>query len=403
MTSPAADSLARKAATPGVRAVIAVLWRDGLPPAGRIPLLMLGMAAMVVAAGAGLARLGWTVPAVMSAQAGIHAVLMIGVFFTTVIGLERAVALGRGWAYLGPLCAAFSGVALVLGGSVAAGPVGMAGWLLLAGSVVLQGAATAAHYRQPMPHSRVMVLGAMCGAIGSGLWAMTAVVALAVPWWLAFLILTIAGERLELSRFLPTPPAARWAFAAIVGLLFGGLLVGLSRPAAGGWLMGAAWLALAAWLARFDIARRTIRSTGLTRYIAACLLSGYVWLALAGLGALGGGLRPGDAWHDATIHALALGFVFGMVLGHAPVIFPAVLRRPIAWSGAFYLPLAILQGVLLVRVAGGLAGDWAWRAWGGVGSAAALAVFVLVLLRGALHGRRQGAGPGVGHGSRPAA
>ena len=40
--------------------------------------------------------------------------------------------------------------------------------------------------------------------------------------------------------------------------------------------------ALAAWLLRYDIARRNARQSGLTRYIALCLLSGYLWLALAG-------------------------------------------------------------------------------------------------------------------------
>lgn len=390
MTRRAAQAAGGAGGVQAAGSAVRALWRDGPQPVGRLPLLMLAMAALVVAAGAGLARLGWGVPSFMSAQAEIHAVLMIGVFFTTVIGLERAVALGRGWAYLGPLCSALAGVALVLGERGALG--GTAGWLLVAGSVVLQGAATAAHSRQPMPHSRVMVLGALCGAVGSGLWAMTGAVGMAAPWWLAFLVLTIAGERLELSRFLPTPPAARRAFAVIVGLLFAGLLVGLARPDAGARAMGAAWLVLALWLARFDIARRTIRSAGLTRYIAACLLSGYFWLALAGMGALAGGLMPGDGWHDATVHALALGFVFGMVLGHAPVIFPAVLRRPIAWSPAFYLPLGMLQVVLIVRVLGGFSGNWGWRAWGGAGSALALAVFVLVLIRGAVRGAKQGRG-----------
>ena len=45
--------------------------------------------------------------------------------------------------------------------------------------------------------------------------------------------------------------------------------------------------ALAAWRARYDVARRTIRGHGLTRYMAASLLVGYGWLAAAG------GLRAG--------------------------------------------------------------------------------------------------------------
>ena len=40
---------------------------------------------------------------------------------------------------------------------------------------------------------------------------------------------------------------------------------------------------LGAWLLRYDITRYTIKKTGLTRYIAACLLPGYVWLIVGGV------------------------------------------------------------------------------------------------------------------------
>ncbi len=43
--------------------------------------------------------------------------------------------------------------------------------------------------------------------------------------------------------------------------------------------MGLALLLIALWLLRFDIARKTVRRTGLTRFIALNLLIGYVWLA----------------------------------------------------------------------------------------------------------------------------
>lgn len=376
---------AGRAAPPAGRAAAARMWQDGLPPAARVPLLLLGMLALMTAIGGGLARLGWAVPDGMARLAGLHAVLMVGVFFTTVIGLERAVALARGWAYLGPLAAALGGVLLIAGAPLRVGQAAV-----LAGGAVLALAAVAAHRRQPMLHSRVMVTGALLGAVGSALWTAGLPVPSVVPWWLAFLVLTIAGERLELSRFLPTPALARKVFVGIVILLVGALVAGLWHPAAGQRGLGATLLALALWLARFDIARRTVSSRGPTRYIAVCLLTGYLWLAVAGLGALAGGLVAGSAWYDATIHALGLGFVFGMVLGHAPVIFPAVLRRPIVWSGWFYLPLAVLQGVLLLRVAGGLLEVWSWRAWGGAGSALAIATFLLTLIRGAIQGAKRG-------------
>jgi len=42
-------------------------------------------------------------------------------------------------------------------------------------------------------------------------------------------------------------------------------------------------LALTLWLLRFDIARITIHKIGLPRFAAACLFSGYAWLAVRGL------------------------------------------------------------------------------------------------------------------------
>ena len=68
-----------------------------LPPLARLPLLALGVIALVVGVLAGLARLGVAVPAPMAAQAGVHGALMIAAFLGTVIGLERAVALAMAY------------------------------------------------------------------------------------------------------------------------------------------------------------------------------------------------------------------------------------------------------------------------------------------------------------------
>ena len=94
------------------------------------------------------------------------------------------------------------------------------------------------------------------------------------PGWIAFFALTIGGERLELSRYLKRTPAVRFAFVAIAVLL----LVTPLAPR----LMGAVLLLLALWLFAFDLARVTVRQTGLPRYVAVCLLAGYAWLALGG-------------------------------------------------------------------------------------------------------------------------
>ena len=53
-------------------------------------------------------------------------------------------------------------------------------------------------------------------------------------------------------------------------------------PRSGGGLLGLAVLLLAAWLAAYDVARRTLRGSGLPRFAAACMVAGQVWLAVAG-------------------------------------------------------------------------------------------------------------------------
>jgi hypothetical protein len=208
-----------------------------------------------------------------------------------------------------------------------------------------------------------LAIAAACLLIGNLLLAVDVAAAWPLGWWIAFFALTIGAERLELSRYLPRTRAAHGLFAAIavamVAAAFGPLR-----------LTGVTLVALAGWLLAYDLARKTIGASGLARYIAACLLAGYGWLAL------GGALLAAETGYDAALHAVLVGFVFSMVFGHAPVIVPAVLRRPLPYTPWFYLPLALLHASLAVRVAGGLAGEHWLRIAGSVGNAVAIAIFV---------------------------
>jgi len=346
-----------------------------LPPALRAPLLVLGFASLIVGVGAGLLRLGWDVPRPAATLAAFHGPLMVCGFFGTVISLERAVALARGWAYLGPLAAGSGGLALILGA-----PVEAAQWLLVLGSAVLLAGSVSVFLRQRALFTFTLAAGAASWLAGNLLWLEGFSVYAVAPWWAGFLVLTIAGERLELSRFLPPSPMARRAFVAVLcGLTFGMAL----EPR----LFGAALVALALWLLRQDIARRTVRDKGLTRFIAICLLSGYAWLLVSGAIILGAGLAPGAPAYDAALHALMLGFVFAMVFGHAPVIFPAVLRVAVPYHPIFYAPLALLHLSLLARLAGDVAGSADCRSAGGLLNAAALAFFILNTVAAVIRGR----------------
>ncbi|MCK9283791.1 MAG: hypothetical protein M0P39_05860 [Rhodocyclaceae bacterium] len=356
-----------------------------LRPRLRLPMLLLGMLSLVVGVLAGLARLGLEVPVVAQINAGGHGALMIAAFFGTVISLERAVALARGWPYLAPLCAGIGGTLLVAGA-----PLVLAQSAFVLAAAVLCAASAWIVRQQPALFTLTLAIGAAAWLGGNGVWLAGSDLSAAVPFWIDFLLLTIAGERLELTRFMPVQALARRLFVAIVAVIaFGTLLSGYAN---GLRLHALGLLALALWLLRYDIARRTVRQQGLTRFIAVCLLSGYLWLGVAGLLGLGGAFAAGHVWRDAALHAVFLGFVFSMVLGHAAIIFPAVMQVKIPYHAAFYLPLLALHASLLLRLAAGLADYWALRPWSGIANALALLLFILTILSGVLRGRREAVG-----------
>lgn len=360
-----------------------------LPPRLRLLLVLPAVAALVCGVLSGLARLGLPVPDAIGRLIGVHGALMIGGFFGTVISLERAVALGIRWPYAAPLLSGFAAVALIAGAPSLWAPL-----LLCVAALVMSVACAGVWLRQPVAHHAVLTIAALLWLAGNLLWAIGGTIVPAVPLWAAFLILTIAGERLELSRFMPTPPMARIMFAIIVIALLAGALGAAMIEAAGLILFAAALFALAAWLLRYDIARHTVKGAGLTRYMALCLLSGYIWLGIAAMFGMAGALQTGSILRDAALHALLLGFVFAMVFGHAPIILPAVTRLQFAWHKGFYLPLVVLHFSLAVRVGAGLTEWLLLRQYAAIANAVALVLFMLMVVT-SLRRRRQASPAGT--------
>ena len=349
----------------------------GLTAAPRLLLLLSAAACLALGVAGGLARLGLPVQA--PSAAAFHGAIMISGFLGTVISLERAVALGNRWAYAAPLAAAL-GTLLPLAGFHA---VGIALWL--AAPLLLLVASIAIARRQPEAHTVLLAIAAGAWGIGNAIYA-TRFTGAAPAWWFAFLVLTIAAERLEMTRLTRRPPAALPAFLAIVALLIAAACLSLGGGRVGPIAYGAALFALAAWLALYDIARRTVRTQGFARYAAVALLSGYAWLAVAGIA-----WALGDS-RDVALHALGLGFVFSMILAHAPLIVPVVLRRKLAYVPFFYVPLALLHLSLLWRFVPGAA-DAGMRAAAGVMNAAAIVLFAVTVVVAIRRGGERGTPP----------
>jgi hypothetical protein len=336
----------------------------------RGPFLLLGFACLLLGMAGGLARLGAaTGPAATQA---LHGALMLPGFLGTLIGVERAVAARRALAWLAPLLmGAGTLAAVVSGGATPARATVAAGSLVLVG-VLLQGLPSLR-----APAQAVQVVAALCLAIGSLRWAGGAPIYAVVPWWMAFPVLTIAGERLDLSRVLEPPLLWRRVFLAIVALALAGLVLGELSRDPGMRVQGIAWMALAAWLWRFDLARRTWRLPGLPGFMGLAILSGYVWLFLGGLGAAFHGVPPAGPVTDGVLHAYLLGFVFPLIFAHAPVIFPAVLGVEIRFRRSFHVHLWLLHASLVVRVVGDVAASLPLRQAGAWLHTAAILLFLV--------------------------
>lgn len=339
----------------------------------RVPVLVFAVASLACGVWLGLVRLGWNLPLPWQDQLIAHGPLMVCGFLGTLISLERAVALGSRWGYASPILVAAGAVALDLGPLGRFGPP-----LITAGSLVMVAIFVAVWRRQPSLFVGTMAVGACAWTCGNAQWLAGFAIYRVVFWWLTFLVLTIAGERLELNRVLRPTPAIRAAFVIPALALLTGAIVAALRPELGARVIGASLLGMTAWLVRYDVARRTVRQTGLTRFMAASLLGGYAWLGVGGAIAMTTGVSSPGPMYDALLHAIFLGFVMSMVFAHAPIIFPAVLGLPLAYRPSFYLHVAVLHLSLLVRLPGDLVDELGrWRSWGGLLNAVALVLFLI--------------------------
>ena len=206
--------------------------------------------------------------------------------------------------------------------------------------------------RQSASHTLLLLVSALAWLAGNLLFAAGQGSAATLPWWFAFLVMTIAAERLEMTRLMRRRPAAPALLVAVLAaMLLGAAASFLSRAVGRRAVRRCRWSLLALWLVTFDIARRTVFAQGLSRYMAVCLLGGYAWLAVAG--AAWAATALGLPWRDAALHALGLGFIFSMIMGHAPVILPAIARVKLQFGFFFYVPLAALHLSLALRLGWG--------------------------------------------------
>jgi hypothetical protein len=352
----------------------------------RIIILLTIAVALLGGLGSGLARLGVHVNALSLDWIHVHGPLMISGFLGTLICLERAVALASRyrWSVLVPIINTL-GTALLLFMPEGTLPrslltLGSLGLLLLFGLML---------WLHPTRDVAIMAAGALCWLFGNVLWLNGQPIYQVVHLWTAFLILTIVGERLELSRVRRLTLWSERLLVLTTAVYLAGVLLTVFNLDWGIPLLGVGAILMAAWLLRYDIARRTLRQPGLPRYIAVCLLLGYGWLGLGGLAAVWKGAIFAGPDYALVLHAFLLGFVFSMIFGHAPIILPALTGLQLRFTPVFYVHLALLHATLIYRMAGILAGDLTVRQQGGVLNAITILLFLAVMALAVLRSNLQ--------------
>lgn len=351
------------------------------PATWRIFFLIPAGLSLLAALNAGLLLLGVKAP--VASWAEIHGVLMVVAFLGTLIAMERSVALRKPLGYLAPALLGAGGILLVSPAPLVFGQL-----FLIEGALAFVIVYGFLWKRSRDPVVMVQLLGAVHLLMATITW-LFAPISWLLPWFVGFLVLTITAERVELAR-LHMPRSVENILVGATSAFTLATLGTMFWPDAAIRTAAVITFAFTVWLVRHDVARKFIRGEGLPRYSAAALLGGYFWLAVASLVWLVGGYQYEGYIYDAVVHSVMLGFAMSMIMAHAPIILPAVLRRPLPYRAAMWIPLGLLHSGLIVRVFVGDLGAYnlAWQIGGSLNVAAVL-IFLLTAVTSSVLGSRE--------------
>ncbi len=161
--------------------------------------------------------------------------------------------------------------------------------------------------------------------------------------WTGFLVLFVMGERVELARVTGFRFPESLGVIASALLLTASTILGSSVISIN--LAALAMIILPISVMRYDVGLRFMRGRGVQRFLSVGLATAYAWLIT------GGFLWLLTGYSDPALHTVFIGFAGTMILTHAPVIIPAIIRTRHSYSRTLYTPLILLQASIIIRVA----------------------------------------------------
>lgn len=301
------------------------------------------MFSLLVGFATGLSRMGWDLNILPTSLH--HGAIMVGGFLGTLISLEKIIPLKKKLLFLIPV---FSGASVI---SFFTNAPTTSFLLLVLASSGLSGVFLTYYFKEKSLIYLLMLAGSLCWLTGNLVLITINFYPSAFPWWLAFILLIITAERLEMTRFLPVKERSkRWLVFFLV-LYIAGVL--LSFHSGGDWVSGMALIAVSLWLMQHDIIGISIKKSGLPKFIAIALLTGYISMLFTGVFLIA--FTNQVLAYDAILHTFFLGFVFSMIFAHGPVILPGVLGIAVKpYHNVLYMWLFLLHASWITRIAADL-------------------------------------------------
>jgi len=326
---------------------------------------------------AGLSKLGWNFP--VGDLTGIHGLIMVGGFLGTIICFEKTAPLENRRHLLFPIVSGLSVLFMVVGN------ITVALILQLVASLGLISAYFQWSKKTKEPYYQIMMIGSLAWLIATAGILAGRAVPLVIHWWMAFVLFTIVGERMELTRFLPLKKTNRSMLFIFLFLFLAGIF--MPYHSYGKLVLGLALMLAGAWLLRFDIVRFSINKTGQHRYIAILLLVGYVWLLVSGILIMLGSTIPNQ--YGITVHTFFLGFTFSMIFAHGPIILPGLIKKNIKiYSRSLYLWITGFHLTLLMRIVSDIMGNAEILRYSGLLNA----IFILIFFGNLMYNTRTALG-----------
>ncbi|PZR38349.1 MAG: hypothetical protein DI538_09885 [Azospira oryzae] len=335
---------------------------------GRLPFVLVALVSLITGLLAGLHRMGWTLP--LTGVSPDHGAIMVGGFLGTLIILEKIIPLKKNVLYVFPI---ISGASVVL--FFIEQPIYSVACLVLA-SAGLSIIFLIYWIRERSTIYFLMVAGAICWLTGNILLIIHNFYPISLPWWMAFVLLIITAERLELMKFLPVSRNQKLIFIGMLLTFVTGCLISFHR--AGNYVAAFSLVGSSIWLMRHDVVALNLKKKDLPRYVGVALLSGYFALLLSGIFLLI--LPEQPLGYDILVHSFFIGFVFSMIFAHGPIILPGVLgisAKP--YHPLFFIWLALLHGSWITRAISDITLDMQLRKYSGLISAIAIICYFLSL------------------------